>query len=231
MNFFSQFFFGFLLAQVVPGLICTFFLFFLSVGSKIIATSKPVGYSDYLALHAQNLAQFPSWMFCLFIASTCLGVLLHWFNWMLVARLEQRSHSLGTPGLENLPWHRRSITVQILVWPMDILRELLLLFLGTPNFEKTVRLEKRARVAPERFPALARIEDFYLPFAQFLNNLSWSLIPALFSIFLVFAYSGFTFRRGLFGLGCYLFIGATRVLSRHQLITLDLTERELLKGS
>ncbi|MCA9449640.1 MAG: hypothetical protein KC931_21145, partial [Candidatus Omnitrophica bacterium] len=137
MNFFSQFFFSFLLAQVVPGLICTFFLFFLSVGWKIISTNKPMGYSDYLAQHAQNLAMYPSWLFCLFIGATCLGVLIHWFNWMIVARLEQRSQSMGKPGLENLPWHRRSITVQILVWPIDLGRELLLLFLGTPNFEKT----------------------------------------------------------------------------------------------
>ncbi|MCA9416759.1 MAG: hypothetical protein KC917_10825 [Candidatus Omnitrophica bacterium] len=230
MNFFSQFVFGFMLAQVVPGLICTFFLFFLSVGWKIITTGKQVGYSDYLAQHAQNLAMYPSWLFCLFIGATCLGVLIHWFNWMIVARLEQRSNSLGTPGLENIPWHRRSITVQIVMWPIDLVRELLLLFLGTPNFEKTVRLEKRARVSPDRFPALARIEDFYLPFAQFLTNLSWALIPAFFSIFLVFTYSGFTPRRLLFAIGCYLVIGATRVLARHQLITLDLTERELLKG-
>lgn len=230
MNFFSQFVFGFLLAQVTPGLICTFFLFFLSVGWKIVSISKPSGYSDYLALHAQNLAAQPSWLFCLFIGATCLGVLIHWFNWMIVARLEQRSNSLGTPGLENLPWHRRSITVQIVVWPLDLGRELLLLFLGTPNFEKTVRLEKRARVSPERFPSLARIEDFYLPYAQFLTNLSWALIPAFFSILLVIHHSGFTPRRVLFVVGCYLVIGATRVLSRHQLITLDLTERELLKG-
>ncbi len=230
MNFFNQFFFSFLLAQVVPGLISTFFLFFLSVGWMIVTTSKPMGYTDYLAIHAQKLAEQPSWLFCLFIGATCLGVLIHWFNWMIVARLEQRSQSLGTPGLENLPWHRRSITVQILVWPFDWVRELLLLFLGTPNFEKTIRLEKRARVAPEKFPALARIEDFYLPFAQFLTDLSWALIPAFLSVFLVFRYSDFTIRRGLFALGCYLVIGATRVLSRHQLITLDLTERELLKG-
>ncbi|MCC6732935.1 MAG: hypothetical protein IT394_06875, partial [Candidatus Omnitrophica bacterium] len=48
MNFWSRFVFGFILAQVIPGVLCTFFLFFISVGGKIISTSKVMGFTDYL---------------------------------------------------------------------------------------------------------------------------------------------------------------------------------------
>lgn len=231
MNFWSRFVFGFLLAQVLPGILCTFFLFFISVGAKIIENNKPMGFADYLAVHAQNMARVPIWLGCFLVGATCLGIVLHWLSWMMLARLEQRVEQERLPGLEKLPWHDRPLLLQIILWPIDLIREYGYLFLATPSFEKVLRREKLVQVPPEKFAQLSWIEDFYLPFAQFLANLHLALMPALVAVIVVFNHAGYTTRRLLFLLLTYLVIGLTRVLSRQQLISLSRAERDLVGES
>lgn len=230
MNFWSRFVFGFLLAQVLPGILCLFFLFFISVGGKIISTSKAMGFADYLAVHAQRLGQVPVWLGCFFVAAVCLGIVLHWLNWLVIARLEQRVQTANLTGIEALPWHRRPFFVQVLVWPLDLIREFSILFLATPDLEKLIRREKITLIPPEKFAQLSWIEDFNLPFAQFLSNLHLAMIPALVSVFVVFNFAGFTARRCIVLFLTYAAIGLVRVLSRQQLISLSRAEEELIVG-
>ncbi|GMV65420.1 MAG: hypothetical protein AMXMBFR75_12210 [Candidatus Hinthialibacteria bacterium] len=229
MNFWSRFVFGFILAQVIPGVLCTFFLFFISVGGKIISTSKVMGFTDYLAIYAERIARVPVWLGSFFVGAVCFGIVLHWFNWMVLARLEQQAESNKQGGLENLPWHKRPPIIQVFLWPVDLLREWWILFFQTPNFESIIRRENLIRVPPEKFTQLSWIEDFYLPFAQFLCNLNIALIPVLVSVIVVFNFAGFTIRRGLFLLMVYAMIGLTRVLARQQLISLVRAERDLIE--
>jgi hypothetical protein len=230
MNFWSRFVFGFLLAQVLPGILCLFFLFFISVGGKIISTSKAMGFADYLAVHAQRLGQVPVWLGCFFVAAACLGIVLHWLNWLVIARLEQRVQTAKLTGIEALPWHRRPFFVQVLVWPLDLIREFGILFFATPDLEKLIRREKITLVPPEKFAQLSWIEDFNLPFAQFLSNLHLAMIPALVSVIVVFNFAGFTARRCIVLFLTYSAIGLVRVLSRQQLISLSRAEEELIVG-
>jgi hypothetical protein len=229
MNFWSRFVFGFLLAQVLPGVMATFFVFFSSAFKKIYEyQEKDIGYTDYLAIYAKRLGSDTAWLGCFLVGATCLGVVLYWFNWLLLARLEQQAEASDLSGLEDLKWHKRPPLIQILLWPLDILTELAILALGTPSFDKMIRKERLTQVSPEKFTQLSWIEDYYLPFALFLSNLQFALIPALFSILVVFQHSGMTTRRLVFLLVTYLIIGLTRLLSRQQLISLGRAERDLM---
>ena len=206
----------------------TFFLFFISAGKNIFKYHKDIGFTDYLAKHAQKIASDPGWLGCFFIGATCLGVVLYWFNWLLLARLEQQAEASDLSGLEQLRSHKRPPLVQILSWPFDLLKEIAILFLGTPSFDKIIRRERITMISPERFSQLSWIEDYYLPFALFLSNLQFALIPALGAVLMVFYHSGFTSRRLLFLFATYFVIGLVRLLARQQLISLGRAEKDLL---
>lgn len=230
MNFWSRFVFGFLLAQVLPGLLGMYFISFISASKKIFEFSKPIGFTDYLGIHAARLVEKSGFLGSFIIVSMCFGMILYWFNWLLLARLEQQAEASDLAGLEHLKCHQRPPLVQILVWPFDILSELCVLFFGTPSFDKMIRRERLTLVPPEKFTQLSWIEDYYLPSALFLSNMQFALIPALFSVLIVFFDSGLTWRRVLILSAVYLLIGLIRLLARQQLISLGRAERDLLGG-
>ena len=236
MNFWSRFVFGFLLAQVLPGVLGTFFVSFLSGATKIFESYRieykgPGGFTDYIGVHAARLVEKPGFLGVFAIVSICSGIVLYWFNWLLLARLEQQAEASDLGGLENLKCHKRPPLVQIFVWPLDVLGEVFVLFFGTPSFDKMIRKERMTQVPPEKFTQLSWIEDYYLPFALFLSNMQFALLPALFSILLVFFDSGFTWRRFLILVAVYFLIGLIRLLARQQLISLGRAERDLLRGA
>jgi hypothetical protein len=94
-----------------------------------------------------------------------------------------------------------------------------------------IRRERLTLVPPEKFTQLSWIEDYYLPSALFLSNMQFALIPALFSVLIVFFDSGLTWRRVFILLAVYFLIGLIRLLARQQLISLGRAERDLLSGS
>ena len=230
MSFWSRFVFGFLLAQVLPGIIASFFTFALLAGGMISTYPKSIGVTEYLSIHVAKVGGTTGWLGFFLVGSTCLGVVLYWFNWLLLARLEQQAEASDLSGLEQLKWHKRPPLIQILVWPLDLLNELAVLFLGTPSFDKMIRKERITQVSPEKFTQFSWIEDYYLPFALFLTNLHFALIPALGTIVMVYLYSGFSFRRTLVVLVMYFVVGLTRLLARQQLISLGHAERGLMKS-
>jgi hypothetical protein len=231
MNFWSRFVFGFLLAQVLPGVMAAFFTFSMLAGGSLVAYSPDIGVTDYLSVQVEKVGGNPGWMGFFLVGATCLGVVLYWFNWLLLARLEQQAEASDLSGLEHLPWHKRPPLIQILVWPADIACEVAILFLGTPSFDKMIRKERISRIPPEKWSQFSWIEDYYLPFALFLSNLQFAMLPVLGTISIVYLYSGFTFRRVIVLLGTYFVIGLIRLLARQQLISLGRAEKDLLRDS
>ena len=220
-DFFSKVTFGFLMAQLVPGMIVI-----LSFSVLCVAFWKGVD-DSLLAICVSTLKSwFQSGLRQIaFVAlSTGAGMLIHGIQWATLGFLEHKYQSAI-----NAPWHNNKwLVFQVLMGPVMIVWEMFLLFFRATNLKDVATTENVPYIDKDKIESFNFLQDFYLHFAQFYSHTSFALLVCLFSFGLSIFRVEYLFPHVVLLFVIYLSCGLFYVIGRIQFQSLFQGEQEII---
>lgn len=197
-DFISKITFGFLMAQLVPGMIAVIAvtLLFLNAASNSsdLLSALTVAMKFWTNSTQQNV---------LFVfLSAGAGMAIHGLNWTMIGFLESYAFREATPerkkelGIENdedellalrdNPWHIRPIYQQLLAGPLRLIYETYLFIFKAKNLDEVLMDENVGQIHKDKMAGFDFLQEFYLNFAQFYAHTSYALTLLLASSFYYF---------------------------------------------
>jgi hypothetical protein len=191
-DFISKVTFGFLMAQLVPGIIAIY-----AVSFAFIAFSEKEPLSiEILARNAVGIWSSTLTELLIFLSlSLGAGMAIHGLHWAVLGFLESHNAKQNNNGTKKLNrvyetfWHNWRPILQIIVGPIKIVTEILL-FLFTPKNISEIAIEENIPEIPnEKIEAFKFLQEFYLHFLQFYAHTAYALIMTLLLIIISIIFS------------------------------------------
>jgi hypothetical protein len=219
-DFVSKLTFGFLMAQLVPGLITVYSLTFIyaTYSGDALGTVVDAARAAVDLWSASVVRQL------VFLAlSVGAGMAIHGLHWAVLGHLESHYDR----KVSETFWHDKRMIWQILLGPAKILREIFEFVFFANDVGRVAIEENVAEIDKDKMDAFQFIQDFYLHFAQFYAHTSYALVGA----FVAVGVSGFVLRLswGYFMLLLSIWIasGFFFIIGRIQLTSLFNAENSL----
>lgn len=176
-DFISKLTFGFIMAQLVPGVVVVY-----SLSILYLSLNNAVTFCLHDALSPINIWLTSNTHLLVFIAlSIAAGLAIHGLHWAVLGFLEKHNAEKDEQGNVMLKsvsesfWHDKPIAVQMALGPVKIAVEIFLLLFRAKGIE-AVSLEENVSFIPkDRIEAFNFLQDFYLHFAQFYAHVSYAL--------------------------------------------------------
>jgi len=219
-DLFSKLTFGFLMAQLVPGMIVI-----LSLSIVYVAYGEGVNHSFFDAVRETSRLWFATGLRQIAFAafSTGAGMLIHGLQWATVGYLEYKYGSVL-----DLKWHNnKRLIIQVLIGPIMIIWEILMLLFTANTIKDAAIKENVHKIDKDKMEAFHFLQDFYLHFSQFYAHTSYALVVCFLSLLAFIYHAGFTFHRLATLLFIYLLCGLFFIIGRIQLQSLFQGEKEL----
>jgi hypothetical protein len=216
--------FGFLMAQLVPGIIVVFSVAFLYVGlreSDLASVSAVASFT----LDAWGESESLAFQILFVFLSIGAGMTLHGVHWGVLGYLEEYFNETNDEGrvtrqgtAYNAFWNDFPIAVQILLGPVKLVIEFLGFLFRTRDLESVIIEENLPEIAKSeaQIEAFKFLEEFYLHFAQFYAHTSYAFTVSFFSLLLYALATCFTSYRVILLMVLYLLTGVFFVVSRLQ---------------
>ena len=220
-DIFSKVTFGFLMAQLVPGMIAI-----LSLSIVYVCYWKGVKYSLLEALVETSSIWFSTGLRQIAFGafSTGAGMLIHGLQWATVGYLENEHTSVL-----NLKWHNnKRLIIQVLIGPLMIVREILMLLFKADMIKKAALIENVQNIDKDKMEAFHFLQDFYLHFSQFYAHTSYALVVCCLSVLAFIIQAGFTIPRLVLLITIYVLCGLFFIIGRIQFQSLFQAEKELI---
>ena len=220
-DIFSKVTFGFLMAQLVPGMIVI-----LSLSVAYVAQWKGFNQSLLDALGEISTLWFSTGLrqMAFGVFSTGAGMLIHGIQWATLGYLESKHQSVL-----KLRWHNNVRLInQVLIGPIMIIWEILRLVFGAKTIKEVGIKENVTKIDDQKMAAFHFLQDFYLHFAQFYSHTSYALVICFISVLVFIIHAGFTYPRLAILIAIYLLCGLFYIIGRIQFQSLFKGESELV---
>lgn len=225
--------FGFIMAQLFPGVIATFAV---TIFVKSFLLPYPNGIIDSLN-QAICFWEAPTRRIVVFVlVSTAFGMAIHGLHWSVLGFLENRERRKNPlaelRSVHSSFWHDLPIIIQIILGPVKIIFEVTW-FLFKGRSLSLIAIEENApNVKSDKVEVFSFVQDFYLHFSQFYAHTSYATLLLFISLltsilFIPTIYFGFWLS--VFLVTIWLSIGYFFIVSRIQLASLFKAETSMTK--
>jgi hypothetical protein len=218
-EFAEKFTFGFIMAQLFPGLVAivSITLVLSSIGGKEVSLLAAI--SCAVSIWTKTIT---SGLTLLFL-SVCAGMAIHGLHWAVMGFMERYDPVQKKCSVNNDPkpvaesfWHDLRMALQIILGPIKLCREICL-FLFTKSSVSAVAIEENVVfISNDRMEQFHNIQDFYLHFAQFYAHTSYALLLFFLGLIVFTVGSGATGKRLLLMALVYVITGFFFLVSRIQ---------------
>lgn len=222
-DFFSKLAFGFIMAQLFPGVIVlvSFSFVFLLFAADQTLTFISVG-DEVFQFWNNSLGG----KLAFFGLSIGFGMAIHGLQWSISAFGEN-----GGEDDPKLSWFfQQDLKVQFLLGPLFLLWEGLVFLFTTKKLTDVILEENVPFIPNDKMEAFQFLQDFYLHFAQFYMHTSYALVFAFGCIAVSATKLGLSAQLFWILLALYLFAGFFYLVGRVQFFSLYEAEWELRKG-
>ena len=225
---FSKFTFGFLMAQLFPGIVAV------SAVSLAVRASRTEQVVEdlwpFMGTVWEEMFTKPIWIPLYLFLAVGTGMLIHGLNWTVLAWLENHKNIEKPKPAWKSFWHRRLILFQLLAGPIKMVAEILWL-LSARGIRPLVMEENAPRIKPDYMPNFTFLQDFYLYFAQFYSHTAYALLISIPCFIITLCSVGLTIGRCGLLLLLYCATSIFFLLGRVQLTTLFKAELMLCNQS
>jgi len=223
-DFISKVTFGFLMAQLLPGLIVVF-----ALSCSILNYETTC--NDYSAL-IDKVGEFwfnaPVRSVIFFFLAISIGMLIHGLNWTVLAWIEfcAAEEKVKTVRGDFL-WHKFPVWQQFLISPVVMVIEVLWLFLSKGLLPLMMK-ENVVSICHDKIEQFTFLQEFYLHFGQFYAHAAYALLICTFCS-LKYLSNQFTQRTVFVAFILYCITSIFFLLGRIQLGTLFDAEGKLVE--
>lgn len=241
-DFVSKITFGFLMAQLVPGMIAVVAISLLFLDKEPAAIDLISTLTSGMKFWTSSTQQSILFVFL----STGAGMAIHGLNWTIIGFLEsyafrtateERKKALGIENdedellsLRDNSWHIRPIYQQLLAGPLRLIFETILFIVTARNLNEVLMDENVDKIHKDKIAGFEFLQDFYLNFAQFYAHASYALTLLVICSGFYFICSAAPKMDLWIILGVYLLASYFFLIGRIQLSSLFKSEAKL-KGS
>ena len=197
-DFVSKITFGFLMAQLVPGMIAVIAITLLFLDK---ASSAANLYSA-LTISMEHWTGSTQKNVLFLFLSTGAGMAIHGLNWTMIGFLESYAFREATVerkkeleiendedellALRYNSWHIRPIYQQLLAGPLRLIFETYLFIFKAKNLDEVLMDENVGQINKDKMAGFDFLQEFYLNFAQFYAHTSYALTLLLICSFSYF---------------------------------------------
>jgi len=208
-EFLSKFTFGFVMAQLFPGVLLVVSITFAlqaALGPRVSSVNELC--VSACALWLGSLRGGVAFL----VVSIAAGMLIHGINWMVLAWLENHSEQHETYATISFG-HKHRLWLQILFSPFKMLGELVWMIAAAHPLERLCMEENVPFIKPQYMSNFNFLQDMYLHFSQFYLHSAYALLFSLPAFILTWCYLGFTLLRAAllvaiyFGASVFFIIG------------------------
>ena len=232
-DFISKVTFGFLMAQLVPGLVVVYAFSFAYVsffGTEAATIEKVVK----SAINVWNVSVESLLVFL--ILSLGAGMAIHGLHWAVLGFMEyyyaerKDGKIINLKSVSDTFWHNWRIIFQIVMGPIKLVWEIILFLFSKQKLNEVAIEENIPDIPLEKMEAFKFLQDFYLHFAQFYAHTAYALVVLFVLVFAGILWSPglvFSTRCVLFAVAIWLTSGCFFLISRVQLASLFKGEYQL----
>jgi len=186
-DFVSKITFGFLMAQLVPGMIAVIAVSLLFLNEEPGAIDLISTMTVCMEFWTDSTQQSILFVFL----STGAGMAIHGLNWTIIGFLEcyafrtatnERKQELEIENdedqllsLRDNTWHVRPIYQQLLLGPFRLIQETFLFTVKARNLNEVLMDENVGQINKDKMAGFDFLQEFYLNFAQFYAHTSYAL--------------------------------------------------------
>ena len=228
-DFISKVTFGFLMAQLVPGLVVIYAFSFAYVAFFGIE----LGTIEEVVNAAINVwsASIESLLIFL-ILSLGAGMAIHGLHWAVLGFMEYHfAERKDGKVIEPQPvcetfWHNWRIIFQIIMGPIKLVWEIVLFLFSKQKLNEVAIAENIPNIPSEKIEAFKFLQDFYLYFAQFYAHTAYALIVLFVLVIAAILFS----TRIVFSTHCVLFAAVVWLVSGFFFLISRIQLTSLFKG-
>jgi len=225
---FSKFTFGFLMAQLFPGVVAVSAV---CLAARVSGAEEPVTDLSGFAVSAwEGMFTKPAWIPAFLFVAVGTGMLIHGLNWTVLAWLENHADGEESKSASKSLWHGWPVVLQLLLGPIKMVLEILWLLIAL-GLEKLKMEENVSRIKPKHMPNFIFLQEFYLYFGQFYAHTAYALLFATVCWLVTLCHVGWSVSRALLLAALYLGASVFFLIGRVQLTTLFKAELELRESS
>ena len=221
---FSKFTFGFLMAQLFPGVVA-----FSALSLAVKADRSQTATSDLLTFAAsawEGMVAKPAWIPAYLFLAVGIGMLIHGLNWTVLAWLENNKNPDDPQPVRDSFWHGGLVLWQIFGGPIKMVIEIAWLLVAR-GLEPLAMDENIPKIPPEHMPHFLFLQEFYLYFAQFYAHTAYAMLFAMPCLAMTFSWIGWSLKRVVLLVVLYFATSLLFLIGRVQLNTLFKAELEI----
>lgn len=224
-DFISKVTFGFLMAQLVPGMVVV--MAFTCIREN---ATPDVGICFRIMLdHIETCWSASAFRTATFLFLSCaVGMLIHALNWMVLAWIENKSDVEDPKAVRETRYHRWLVLTQLLIGPVLMVYEVLSLLFKAPSVKHLTMDENVKCLKQDCEWQFQFLQEFYLHFGQFYAHTAYALllttVLCIVNVFHCLCWANVTLAIIAYFLTSILFL-----FGRVQLGTLFRAETELAK--
>jgi len=224
-DFISKVTFGFIMAQLLPGVVVVFAITYAAIGGCKdedqnlmiqLANVTALWFSSTFAMAAFGLT------------AVAIGMLIHGLNWAILAWLENQEDPGHPKPVRTTSWHKWHLWKQLISAPLIMIYEILHLLFKARNLDSLTMDENISHLKADQVTQFQFLQDFYLHFGQFFAHMAYAFLVAL-ACFLICCIRSPSWSEGCIVFGVYLITGLFYLLGRIQLSSLFKGETTLRK--
>ncbi|HPC94254.1 MAG TPA: hypothetical protein PLU87_04870 [Sedimentisphaerales bacterium] len=174
-DFISKVTFGFLMAQLVPGMVVVMAFTCMS------QSEAPDGDVCFRAMleHIEACWSPSAFRTAAFLFLSCaVGMLIHALNWMVLAWTENKSDVDNPKPVRETRYHKWPVLIQLLIGPFVMVYEVLSLLFKAPSVTHLTMDENVKCFKQDCEWRFQFLQDFYLHFGQFYAHTAYALLVA-----------------------------------------------------
>ncbi len=225
---FSKFTFGFLMAQLFPGIVAVS-----ALSLAVKATRSGEAASDLWTFAGsawEEMFAKPAWIPAYLFLAVGTGMLIHGLNWTVLAWLENHKNPDEPRPVRETFWHGRLVLFQLLLGPIKMVAEIAWLLVAR-GLKPLAMDENVPNVKPERMANFVFLQEFYLYFAQFYAHTAYALLFAMPCLTVTLFHAGWSWGSSFLLVVLYFATSLFFLVGRVQLNTLFKAERALSNQS